>query len=568
MRIRLAVIVLALGSLCSAEMSPDQRALDFQQLASLFAKRYAFLDWKQDAVKFDALNLKPWLDRVAAAKSDIEYFEICAEYAAAFKDGHTGFGLPSDFVATLGFSVDLYDGRPLIDNIDRKRLPEDKFPFQIGDELISVDGRTVRDWLSDISRLNGGGYARATQRYVATLITSRVQSYYPRAHEIGDSAVVVVSRRYGATETWTLPWLKSGTPYLTTSPSPGFRSAVAAPRSITSSDTETDLPAAAPTWPKSLNRIRSMRVMRSRFWNASLGIGAVAPVFALPATFVQRVGSGKYDTLFSGTFTAQGLTIGFLRVGSFEGLDTTTLQKEIRFMEQSTDGLILDVMRNPGGYGCSAETLLRHFAPNGIHSAAISVRVTWDYIAGLESDLELANAYGDDPDVITEIQQELAAAKAAYSSGKGLTTPMPICGPSQDLGPAVDRSGKLVTYSKPVMLLIDDRTASAAELFASVMQDENRATLFGYRTSGAGGSVDTYLAGVYSETSVSMAIAILLRKNGISSSEYPTAPYIENIGVRPDTVVDYMTDATLLDKGAGFSAKVSAAMVDYINSKR
>src|SRR3954454_6007654 len=180
MRIRLAVIVLALGSLSSAEMSPNQRALDFQQLASLFAKRYAFLDWKQDAIKFDALNLKPWLDRVGAAKSDIEYFEICAEYAAAFKDGHTGFGLPSDFVATLGFSVELYDGRPLIDNIDRKRLPEDKFPFQIGDELISVDGRTVRDWLSDISRLNGGGYARATQRYVATLITSRVQSYYPR----------------------------------------------------------------------------------------------------------------------------------------------------------------------------------------------------------------------------------------------------------------------------------------------------------------------------------------------------------------------------------------------------
>ena len=568
MFIRLFLVALALASLCSAEMSQEQRGLDFQQLAALFSKRYAFLDWKQDALKFDALNLKPWLDRVAAAKSDIEYFEICAEYAASFKDGHTGFGLPSSFSATLGFSVDLYDGRPLVDYIDRKRLPEAQYPFQIGDELISVDGRTVADWHTEISRLNGGGYARTTQRYGATLITSRVQSYYPRAHEIGDSATVVVSRRNGATETWTLPWRKAGTPYTTTSPSPGFRAAMRAPRSVTTSDEQTDVAPSAPTWPKSLDRIRSMRVMRSRFWNASVGVGAVAPVFKLPDNFVQRAGTASYDTLFSGTFTAQGLTIGFLRVGSFDGLDTATLQKEIRFMQQSTDGLILDVMRNPGGYGCDAETLLRHFAPDGIHSAAMSIRVTWDYIAGLESDLQLANAYSDDPDVITEIQQELAAAKAAFASAKGLTAPLPICGPSQDLGPALDRSGKPVTYSKPVMLLIDDRTASAAELFASVMQDENRATLFGYRTSGAGGSVDAYAAGVYSETSVSMAIGMLLRKNGISSTEYPTAPYIENIGVRPDTVVDYMTDGTVLDKGASFFAKASAAMVDYINSKR
>src|ERR1051326_4522160 len=102
-----------------AQLAPEQKLLDFQELAANFAKRYAFTEWKQAALKWDSLELAPWLARVKQSQSDLEFFEICEEYVARNQDGHTAFVLPSDFRAWLPFDVDIYESRFLIDAIDR-----------------------------------------------------------------------------------------------------------------------------------------------------------------------------------------------------------------------------------------------------------------------------------------------------------------------------------------------------------------------------------------------------------------------------------------------------------------
>src|SRR5262245_34516106 len=135
------------GMLCAssltlfAQMTPEQRAFDFQALASLYAKRYGPANWKLQALGVNIFEVKPWMDRVKSAKSDLEYFEICSQFVASFRDGHTGYSTPSRFIADLGVYVDIYEGKVLIDTIVRSRYPPATFPFQIGDELISVDGR-------------------------------------------------------------------------------------------------------------------------------------------------------------------------------------------------------------------------------------------------------------------------------------------------------------------------------------------------------------------------------------------------------------------------------------------
>jgi hypothetical protein len=139
---------------------------------------------------------------------------------------------------------------------------------------------------------------------------------------------------------------------------------------------------------------------------------------------------------------------------------------------------------------------------------------------------------------------------------------------SQDIPPATDHFGNPVVYTKPVMVLMDDLSASAAEMFAAVRQDNQRALLYGYRTDGAGGSVGYYSAGIYSETGASIAQSILIRQNPVATTDYPSAPYIENIGVRADRVDDYMTEENLVNKGAGFVNNFLRAMVDYINSRK
>jgi hypothetical protein len=113
-------------------LTPAQKDADFRYLASLYSTYYAPLDWKNQLFGFNALNLKPWLDRAAKTTTDLDFYELCVEYVASLNDTHDAFSLPSDFVASLGFGVDIYDGVLLIDNLNRTILPASTYPFTIG----------------------------------------------------------------------------------------------------------------------------------------------------------------------------------------------------------------------------------------------------------------------------------------------------------------------------------------------------------------------------------------------------------------------------------------------------
>jgi len=99
----------------AAQISPDQRRVDFEQLAASVAKTYAPYAWKIQAFGFDALQLKPWLDRAASARDDLAYYELCMEYVASLRDLHSGYFLRSDFTAEIPIYVDLYDGKALVE---------------------------------------------------------------------------------------------------------------------------------------------------------------------------------------------------------------------------------------------------------------------------------------------------------------------------------------------------------------------------------------------------------------------------------------------------------------------
>ncbi len=79
-----------------------------------------------------------------SAKDDLEYYEIASQYVAQLQDTHSTYRVPSSFVANLGITVDIYDGKVLIEQINRTLLPQAKFPFSVGDEVISVDGKASR----------------------------------------------------------------------------------------------------------------------------------------------------------------------------------------------------------------------------------------------------------------------------------------------------------------------------------------------------------------------------------------------------------------------------------------
>jgi PDZ domain/Peptidase family S41 len=193
---------------------------DFENLAALYSKRYAPYDWKRAAFGFDLLNIKPWVDRIRTAKSDLEFFEIEAEYVGRLQDTHSGFQMSSTFRASLGMSVDIYDGKVLIDSINRTQLPAASYPFQVGDELVSVDGVSSEDWIKRLSTWRQYGNPVTTRRIAAQQITLHVQATFPRAAEIGETAIVEIRRASGALEGYTIRWAKSGVPFTVVGPTP------------------------------------------------------------------------------------------------------------------------------------------------------------------------------------------------------------------------------------------------------------------------------------------------------------------------------------------------------------
>jgi hypothetical protein len=56
------------------------------------------------------------------------------------------------------------------------------------------------------------------------------------------------------------------------------------------------------------------------------------------------------------------------------------------------------------------------------------------------------------------------------------------------------------------------------------------------------------------------------RLHVVSTPDFPPAPYIENIGVRPDIPVDYMTRANLVSDGAPFVQAFMQAVKNLVHT--
>jgi len=560
----------------SAQLTVEQKIHDFENIAAVYAKRYAPYEWKKELFGFDLFDIGPWLDRVARSSDDLEFFEIALEYVASLNDTHSSFAMPSSFLADLGFTVDIYDGKVLIDSINRTRLPAFQYPFEIGDQLISVDGRSVDDLMDEFSRFLKRGSPLSARRTVADLLTFRPQSRIPRAIDLPDAAIVVIERFGGAQQAFFIPWVKTGVPLRWIGPVP---SPPSSPSFALAEDA--GLPSYFEPWLELTNfRLPDNDPLLSGDTVSPagntvsrryvLGLGQRTPVFAagLPAGFVQRLGRAASDFHFSGTYESDGVRIGYLRIPNFAPANTTTavteLRNEIAYFQQNTDGLVVDVMRNTGG-GCYMLTAASFLIPYPFFFFGEEIRVTISYINSIQSALEAAERAGAPPFILDMYKEILRQMEAAYRENRGRTGPIPACSLQLfDNQPARDTQGNLLAYTKPLIVLIDDFSISAGDIFPTMLQDNQRGPLVGTRTNGAGGSVSAWPAGIYSESTTTNTNSLVARIAPVAIPGYPTTHYIENVGAYGEIQLDYMTRENLLAGGAPFVAAFTRAIVDHV----
>src|SRR5262245_52775065 len=134
LRILLSVALVA-ASVTTAQaqkaLTVQQRVADMDQISGFYAKNYAPYELKRGVFGFDLLNLAPWQSRIHNA-DDLDFQEVLIEYVASLNDAHDFIAFPTTFGISLGLSVDIYDGKVLIDAINRAALPVAQYPFVVG----------------------------------------------------------------------------------------------------------------------------------------------------------------------------------------------------------------------------------------------------------------------------------------------------------------------------------------------------------------------------------------------------------------------------------------------------
>ena len=554
----LAAILMAVAA-AGQNLTPEQKQADFRLMVGQYTTYYAPLDWKKQLLGADALDIGPWLAKVAKTKSDLEYYDVCIEYVASLQDSHSTYVLPSAFVARLGMTVDLYDGKVLVELIDRAILPANDYPIAIGDEFVSVDGVPAEELIQQFLKYAPQGNPRATQRLAAARITTRPQSRMPFAVNLGESAEVVL-RRNDQLRTYSIRWTKTGTP-LEVGPVPPVRMSAAKSGDPIASKVETVDP---------LEQLRHSGVLGSETDLGLLNYGMRNPIYAggLGPNFTRRLGGVASDFFYSGSFKHDELTIGYLRIPNYSPPSIPAalqqLDAEIAWFQANTDGLIIDEARNTGGNLCFGENIMQRLMPGRFHTTGFQLRAYWNRMAGFYNLMLNAKANNASPEIIAQYEILFKAMEAAYKSNRGVTEPIPICTSSLERDTARNAAGVSIAYTKPVMMMIDEFSTSTADSVAGMFQENGRGILFGYRTNGAGGNNISLSNGPFSEGSVGMTIGVQVRKTPVLRDGYPYTGILENVGVHPEIDEDYMTRENLLNGGATYVQHFLWRMAAYI----
>jgi C-terminal processing protease CtpA/Prc len=117
-------------------------------------------------------------------------------------------------------------------------------------------------------------------------------------------------------------------------------------------------------------------------------------------------------------------------------------------------------------------------------------------------------------------------------------------------------------------VLVDEMSASGGDYFPATIQDNARGPLFGFRTMGAGGNVEDWEAGSYSQGLTRVTESLMSRNIDVVTPDFPVTRYVENVGVRPEIEYDYMTRDNLTRGGAAFVDAFLAAMYNIIQSSK
>jgi len=247
--------------------------------------------------------------------------------------------------------------------------------------------------------------------------------------------------------------------------------------------------------------------------------------------------------IFAALYSHAGKTILLVRQSGYDFDDSAARLQYYRAILDQYDGfadaLVIDQTHNPGGNLDYCIDFARLF---------MSVPGQ-NFVEAYKADRSWINTFRDiarslDPALSTEQSQtyELRASQVehAYDAGQSLTAPLSLY-LSKDLPP-----DDAYVWTKPKLVLIDELAGSCGDVFPMLIKRNGTAPLFGRRTMGLGGNVET--VGTLTNSTAQLNLTRGLFTTHRDDEVYPADVFVENNGVTPD--VEHII--TVDDFRAGF----------------
>lgn len=523
---------------------------DLDSLRNIFAARYAPAGWKGD--------LNGWsLDaEIEKAKAEVnampvpsvkEYQKIVARLFASTQDYHVSVSFLSTEMARLPLSITESGGKYYIAGVNRKALPETVFPFKTGDEITSFGGKDINaaidEFLAEANMHNVPG----TDRGIAAMrLTTRAGQ---RGNDVPQGPVALGIKPAGAAEPvlYNLAW--AYTPEL-----------IAPQNFVAKRAGGARLPL---DW---------LSVVYSDFGQdaglaAGYGIGD-------PEGFLPDLGEKVWQAPASSLFRAyiyknpaDGRRTAYVRIPTYMVDKPADLARDFSLLaaefERGADALVIDQLNNPGGIVAYMYSLLSMLTDRPLTLPKQRIALTPEDVGQAISFLMSTEGARTDDDarrlmggadlagypVTLDFLNGFRAMNAAlvkqWGEGKRLTDPLATFG-LESVQPAYGPR-----FTKPVLVLINELDISCGDFFPAILQDNKRATLFGARTSGAGGAVRDFQ---YQNSLLGVGGYKLTGTIAIRPGGRP----IESLGVTPD--IPYAVQPGDIQQGfRAYIAAVNAA---------
>lgn len=525
--IALALMMYSVSSSAALNSTQKEMLSLWEAIHGSFSTLYAPKEWKQTHHQWDLEGENQKIKDLITSNPGMKVKTFQAhlkKFFASTKDYHVDYAFISTEKSSLPLEIKGDGKRYFIAWIDRKKLSEETFPFEVGDEVVTFAGIPVVDAITDLKKEMGSNVSETDEALAQLYLTHRSGK---RVMRVPFGPVTLGFKRNGDDQVVEHQMIWNHTKELI-----NYDVLVSTNKNYSKAD-------------RILERYNLSSPLASTLSSRKAEQKNPHELGARKS-FIPNLGDRIWETEKDNHYDAyiylseEKELIGVVRIPTYSASadEVEKFKAIIEKMESLTDKLVIDQVNNPGGSVFYMYSLLSMLTDTALYTAREHMAITQEDIKEAVLDLpklekiktvEQAQKYMEvesldgwpvDLNFIAFLKGYYQFIIEEWNAGRFLTNPWYIWGVDK-INPHPE-----VTYTKPILLLINEMDFSGGDFFPAILQDNKRVTIMGTRTAGAGGYV------------LEMEIPNRLGLSGWSltgslAKRINDQP-IENLGVQPD----------------------------------